>query len=320
MKSSLSCSYTIFALLLLPCLMFGQGPVLSLKFDGESMDHSGNGAEVLGPVRYTTDWRGTPNSAAVFHPDHYDDLLIEGQNDRLLLQPPLSFSLWLRPDNLFEPTFFLSTSDSARIHGGITLQLDGSGAPILSLGDGRGGGSGNRFWYIAENALPQGTWSHLAYTLQPNGTAEIYIDGVRENLTTSGSASPSSLMHLSESFKIGQKWEYFFTGAIDEVYMYDRILTQAEILDLSIGVVGTEDPPAARVAVFPNASSTTIKFDASSELFSKVRVVDSAGKATMLYLSGSANELDISGLTAGLYFAYMLDGEGQPLYAEFLKL
>ncbi|MBP42757.1 MAG: hypothetical protein CL528_13365 [Aequorivita sp.] len=72
-------------------------------------------------------------------------------------------------------------------------------------------------------------WHHaVGVKDEANDKLELYLDGIKVAETTE-----SSLTFSTETFKVGTLWTGggFFDGNIDEVAMFDRVLTQAEILD-----------------------------------------------------------------------------------------
>jgi hypothetical protein len=79
---------------------------------------------------------------------------------------------------------------------------------------------------IGTAALPLNTWTHLAVTFGA-GTLRLYVNGV-----LAGSRAVSGALRTSaDPLTIGGNgvWAEWFTGLIDEVRIYNRALTQAEI-------------------------------------------------------------------------------------------
>jgi hypothetical protein len=84
--------------------------------------------------------------------------------------------------------------------------------------------------------LPSNTWTHLAATYD-GATQKLYVNG-----SLVGNRSQTGAITLSNgALRIGGNsvWGEYFTGYIDEVRVYNRALTQAEIAeDSRIAVVG----------------------------------------------------------------------------------
>jgi hypothetical protein len=96
------------------------------------------------------------------------------------------------------------------------------------------------------SALPLNTWSHLAATYD-GATLAVYVNGV---LVASKSAS-TNLVRASGPLHIGGNdiWGEYFRGTIDEVRIYNRALSPAEIQNDMVVPIGgsTSDttPPTA---------------------------------------------------------------------------
>ena len=90
--------------------------------------------------------------------------------------------------------------------------------------------------------LPLASWSHLALTYD-SSTLRLYVDGVQvSSKAVSGSIGASTLpLHIGGN----ALWGEFFKGAIDEVRVYRRALTAAEIVQDRDRPVQSDAPPPA---------------------------------------------------------------------------
>jgi hypothetical protein len=79
---------------------------------------------------------------------------------------------------------------------------------------------------IASSALPLNTWTHLATTYD-GATVRLFVNGTQ----VATRAAPGAMAASTNALKIGGNavWAEWFRGAIDEVRVYDRPLTAAEI-------------------------------------------------------------------------------------------
>jgi hypothetical protein len=88
----------------------------------------------------------------------------------------------------------------------------------------------------AGSHLPTNTWTHLAATYD-GSTQKLYVNG-----ELVGSRPQTGTIAVSDGkLRIGGNsvWGEYFTGQIDEVRIYNRALTQAEVLaDSRLAVVG----------------------------------------------------------------------------------
>jgi len=95
----------------------------------------------------------------------------------------------------------------------------------ISYSDGEGGEVGSE----ASTALDNGTWYHVALVV--DGTANliyIYLNGNLDN--GEGTAFDHTLVSGTGNFDIGREFnDYYFDGKMDELAIFDRALSSAEI-------------------------------------------------------------------------------------------
>jgi hypothetical protein len=93
-------------------------------------------------------------------------------------------------------------------------------------------GSGNHFASTAEDAINLGQWHHLAATYDGT-TKRVFIDGIERQ----ASAYSIPLMYDGNPMKIGcddnSPDGLFFAGTLDDLQIYDRALTPAEVATLA---------------------------------------------------------------------------------------
>ena len=124
--------------------------------------------------------------------------------------------------------------DSAGIINGYFLRLTannaGNNVPYFSVGDGSQQASASPSPYTP---LTLNTWNHVAGTF--NGTQLIlYVNGVASPPTASTAAplaTNTAELHIGKDYGAN-----VFTGNIDDVRVYNRVLSAAEITDLVNGV------------------------------------------------------------------------------------
>ncbi len=89
--------------------------------------------------------------------------------------------------------------------------------------------------YTSSIGVPTGQWIHVAATLNEGGTeAKIYLNGnLAETISGSSPANPATGLF---AIGFGATWDLeFFDGMIDDVRVYNRILTAEEITDAMRG-------------------------------------------------------------------------------------
>ncbi|CRK59608.1 Cytochrome c551/c552 [Alloactinosynnema sp. L-07] len=76
------------------------------------------------------------------------------------------------------------------------------------------------------SALPQNAWSHVAMTFD-GATIRLYVNGVQ----VTSAAAPGSVAASTGALRIGGNsvWGEYFGGLIDDVRVYNRVLTATEI-------------------------------------------------------------------------------------------
>lgn len=107
---------------------------------------------------------------------------------------------------------------------------------------------------VASNGIPVNTWSHLAVTYN-GSTLRLYVNGTQAaSLSASGSMLTSSL-----PLRIGGNtvWTEYFSGRIDEVRVYNRALTAAEITTDMNTPVGSGSGSDTQAPSTPSGLSAT---------------------------------------------------------------
>src|SRR5204863_3719140 len=102
--------------------------------------------------------------------------------------------------------------------------------------------------------LPLNAWSHLAATYD-GSAVRLYLNGAQVASTPASGAAQTS----SSPFRIGgdSVWGEYFKGLIDEVRVYNRALTAAQIqADMNTPVVGGPDtaPPSVSLTAPTNSA------------------------------------------------------------------
>ena len=92
--------------------------------------------------------------------------------------------------------------------------------------------------YLVSAVLPSsGAWCHYAYTFDGT-THRLYIDGAQ---VASGQAAPQAAAPVALNLGRWTSGQEYFTGQLDDLRIYGRALTAAEVLALA----NDQIPPAA---------------------------------------------------------------------------
>jgi hypothetical protein len=204
---------------------------LYAPFDGNADDMSGNGNNgiVYGAV-LTADRDGNPNSASQFNGvDSYIDF---GTSDLGLTGgSEITFCAWVKPD---QPTTYHShVLSSNPIYSPYTMKTRGLGSAVTAQCMIRTVGGGS---YIEADTggIIVGNWYHILCKYDGT-TVSIYVDGELQNsVSLSGLLRESSQQILAGAQPTSPP-KGFFNGTIDDIRIWNRALSEDEIIEVYIG-------------------------------------------------------------------------------------
>jgi hypothetical protein len=208
------------------CIETEQGVVGHWPADGNAFDVVGhNNGTFLGSATYST---GVVAQAFSFDGTTTNGLDC-GTGAAVTGQGPFSVEAWILTSNNSRDTTIVGQRDQFGYDGEFTLTAQASGSiRWTTYGDGNYG-----FECYSTNLVNDGRWHYIAATREVSGEGRIYIDGALDN---SQSAPPRTLIPLKVGIGVDLRelfWDNgngaFFKGLIDEVRIYNRALTPAEI-------------------------------------------------------------------------------------------
>lgn len=141
----------------------------------------------------------------------------------LIASNSYSVSLWLKPETL--ATFTTTLFGARDANNWISLQPQGPVGNQTMLW------SGSTTWYdaVAGMTIAAGQWSHLAFTVE-GGTVKLYVNG---ELKFTGTDFPDIFTNGEGQFSLGVNWwDTPYKGLIDDLRVYEGILTQQEVHEL----------------------------------------------------------------------------------------
>lgn len=239
-----------------------------------TLDYSGNGNDgsLLGPA-----WvAGRFGGGLSF--DGVDDRVQVPDADTLDVSTAITISAWIKLSSYKDWSVILS-KESPDDHA-YALWLGPTHLPTAHF---RLGGQ----WYgaLAPEPVPLNTWTHLAATY--DGTAiRVYVNGVEEKVTGATGEFPQSWGPLWIG---GDQWASdYFPGVIDEVRLYDRALSVAEIQsDMTLPADPTA--PVQVTAFTPANNAAGVRYTPISATFGSPMHAQSATLAARLEtLAGTA--------------------------------
>ena len=203
--------------------------------DGDTRDVSGNGLNgtIVGNVQFAEDRDNVPGAAALF-PGVATSYIDLGNPTALQFDGALTLAAWARVD-------------SYETNGRIIARQAGSGRQGWSLNvEGEQYGHVGAF-HVAPDAAtfvaaetksridfsPQ-QWFHIAGVYRPGQAMEIYINGQLNNVRTD--SVPAKQFVNDASVYIGNRTDCCpFAGSIDDVHVFNRSLSEADIFELYAG-------------------------------------------------------------------------------------
>ena len=213
------------------------GCVLLLHFDepqGSTTFHDdsgfGNDATCSGPLCPAIAVNGISGSGLLF--DGLDDFLFIASSTLLNVQEQLTLEAWFKvSDNAQQPIIEWNDGTNSGVHMwtnvyGFQWGGKGTGANLVDT-------TGNEFDYvISTHDPPINQWHHLAVTYnQTTGIAQVYLDGSLAQEQTLGTFIPQTSYDLYLGKRPTLSDGLHLHGLMDEVAIYDRVLTTGEILD-----------------------------------------------------------------------------------------
>lgn len=163
-------------------------------------------------------------------------------------------------------------------------------------------GSKNTAWVGSNTAINSGTWRHIAVTVNSTGY-KIYIDGVLDKQVDSSAFLPyggSGPGAIGNSTANGG----YFPGSIDEVRIYNRVLSASEISEAA-GVVAS-DPGGGGTPSSPDTTAPSVSAILASSVTTSGATIawttneasDSQVEYGLTTAYGSSSSLDSSMITS----------------------
>jgi len=267
-------------------------------FNGNANDESGNGNNgTVNGATLTTDRFGNAGRAYLFGTNKFIDLGSAGLSNN---PNNCSFSAWYKIDSPFlgaTPNSVLLTKRHA--DGGTTwttLMIGPDSLPSLVVDFPsinrilKGGGSSFN-----------SQWNHIVgvkignrYTLYHNG--QLIKDSIVNIIQTGSNYNMFVGKHGA--------WNSFFNGKIDDIGIWNRALTQAEITALyTANGVGIKDQSLNQLSIYPNPAKTQITLNATTNQIGKtLKVYDALGKVVYeTILKQQQYNINITNWANGIY-------------------
>ena len=257
--------------------------VLDLGLDGGAADASpfGNDGEILGAVA-APGREGQPGTALRF--DGVDDVVRVASAPTLDMTEAVSVSVWARPDDGPDRERFLVSHGSWQNRWKLSMTPEGRPRWTVRTSTGV-------IDLDAPGSLVPEQFVHLAATYD-GAEMVLYVDGVRAAAAAHAGPMPVVDLPLLLGQMLPGDAGYNFPGVLDDVRVYNRALTEAEVVSLSAGGTTTPDGlpgvPFALGPPRPNPTSGAARLTLGVSEAGRVRVVvlDALGRAVATLVDG----------------------------------
>jgi hypothetical protein len=283
------------------------GLVLALGFDegagAGAADVSGNAnhGSLSGPA-----WvNGRYGKALSF--DGVNDLVTVNDANSLDVVGPMTFEAWVNPRTLNSWRTVLMKERSSNLAYALYGNTD-TNRPSVEIA------AGSNVDTRGSSQLPLNVWSHLAVTYDRT-TLRLYLNGAQ----ISARSVTAAVTVSGNPLRIGGNliWGEYFDGLIDEVRIYSRVLSPAELQsDMNTPVGGalpSDTTPPVRTDGQPSgtlpASTTSATLRVTTDEVATCRYSLAAGTGypqmtNTFAATGTAHSTTVGGLRSGTAYAY----------------
>ena len=280
------------------------GPIAEYLFNGTLSNVNGTEPFGITGTSYTADRANTANSALLIN----GGFPVASISNLPIGQASRTVSIWIRPTQVNADNIIFSYGS-----GNGDAAYGASFAPSIMY----------NFSFNSNLAFNTtttvNTWKHMVYTFdRVTRTAKMYINGA---LTTSGvfgawmTASGSSF-YLGNLFAGGPS---AYNGAIDDLKIYDRALSDTEILNLfnNNTTLSTSNfnQNNLQVAVYPNPVNNILNVEVATDLKS-IEIYNIQGQKV---LSSTQKQINITDLQTGIYMIKIEDTANAVATKKFVK-
>lgn len=313
--------FTLFLVLLFSSFAFAQsnlsqGLFACYPFSGNPADQAGGHNGVLHGGTLATDRFGSAGAAYYFS----DSAFIEVPTfSQFAADTALSISFWAKADALGGFAVLLYPDNpSNRLGVSLYYSHNGTSSIFWDCGDIYSSGRSYVLPYPFNSA-----WEHYVFTSsQLNGTMNIYKNGAL--LHTEAHSSPLSV--AGRKLRIGGTGDnnYSFNGTLDDVRIYSRELSSAEIsqlytlnngCDIQTGIAETT---LENISLYPNPTTGQLHIEVKSAY--PLVIYDVQGKSVFESNADLTSlDVDMSMWQAGVYVVKTMDAAGQSRYAKIVK-
>jgi hypothetical protein len=150
--------------------------------------------------------------------DGVDDYVLTGSV--LIDQNTVTMCAWVNPNATATGTVIISTSNTR-------LFMGNNGSPIWGV-------TSDNWNTVAKSTatISTGVWQHVCGVRNSDGTATLYVNGAISGSANQSSGTPTTFGYNMQIGRNPVSGYYPLSGSVDDVRVYNRALTAADILQL----------------------------------------------------------------------------------------
>lgn len=281
------------------------GMIAYYPFNNNSRDSTGVYDMTNNYVTYTTDRFGKAKHAAFFNgTSAFLSKTTAFPNDTI------SYSVWLKPKNL--PSIGIILANGSTGLNGLAIILGGYSSHT----------SGDKLYFYFGNVdncdstytlTDTSKWVHIV-VIYKTGSYQLYINNVLKETGTKTMLAPSGPFLIGASYLGSSSYHEYFSGAIDDIRVYNRTLTASEVdklyNEMPLTVANTLNYNTCRIYPNPVLNNLYIEFEnGGSNILHTIKLTNIIGQE-VINIKTSENKLTLTpkdkNLT-GIYFLSVYD-------------
>ncbi len=166
--------------------------------------------------------------------DGTDDAMSVTDNGALDVTSTVTISAWINAANLTGVHTVLAKRHASLTEANYGLRTNGTNLDFYWASGG--------VWQVRSTSgvgLGMNTWYHVAATYDGSSTVAIYVNGVPATSYCTSGTCTGALVTDADTLVIGRAGNYlgeYFNGKLDDIRIYNRVLSSTEIASLAAGV------------------------------------------------------------------------------------
>ncbi|MEM7370786.1 MAG: LamG-like jellyroll fold domain-containing protein [Bacteroidota bacterium] len=291
-------------------------------------DHSGNHnhGKIYGTVPETNECNILYSSLSF---DGTDDYVLLTNNQNFHPQLPVSISSWVYLED-YQPNMIFKNDFKENVYSGVWMNVTGNGTLTAGFGDGGSVGQSSRRSRVGTTVLDLKKWYHVAAVIRSATDMDLYVNGVRECGSNSGSGGglaytqdangkPShGVLGKSDNHSSPTTGLQYFHGRMDEVMFYNRELRSGDIFELyefsdclaGCNLARKENPSPTlvkelEVHIYPNPNNGVFHLQFSDDAETQLSLRDLSGRIVWreetTVSKYEAFKINVAQLPAGIY-------------------